>query len=166
MSDGVRIPLRRRDGSVRAYAIVDAADADWVNQWHWSFSDGYAVRNATSSPGEHHLLGMHRDLMGIGYGDVRDVDHKDRDRLNNRRSNLRVITKAGNRQNMPGVVTASSRYRGVSWHRHTAKWRAYVCSDGKYRHLGLFTDEVEAAEAARAARLRLLPYSIEQEIAS
>jgi hypothetical protein len=30
------IPLRARDGSVKAWALIDAADAAWLNQWRWS----------------------------------------------------------------------------------------------------------------------------------
>ena len=39
----VLIPLRARDGGVRAFAIVDAADADFVDQWRWRLNaNGYA----------------------------------------------------------------------------------------------------------------------------
>lgn len=160
--DGVLIPLRARDGSIRAYAIVDAADAEWVNRWRWSLSTGYAVRNATIAPGQHFILGMHREILGLGQGGEIEVDHINRDRLDNRRANLRAIPKAGNRQNVAGRPDASSRFRGVSWRPTLGKWVAYTHVAGKYRHLGSFADEHEAAVAARAARRALMAYTVEQ----
>lgn len=158
--DGVRIPLRARDGSVRAYTIVDAADADWANQWRWSLNEGYAHRKARVS-NQPRKVYLHRALLGLHAGEALIGDHINRDRLDCRRSNLRTVTRAGNTQNRGAKAGASSRYRGVGWHRASGKWRAYVRADNKSIHLGLFTDEVEAAEVARSARLRLMPYTIE-----
>lgn len=161
----VSIPLRARDGSIRAYSLIDAVDADAVNRWRWSLSAGYAVRRATTAPGEHHMLGLHRELLGLTYGDPLTVDHINHDRLDNRRANLRVISKAGNNQNVLGLSSGTSAFRGVSWVERLGKWRAYVQRDGKYIHLGMFTDEREAALVAQAARLDSMPFTVEQEIA-
>lgn len=41
-----RIPLRDRHGEVRAFAIVDDADFEWLNQWRWHLDgEGYARRS-------------------------------------------------------------------------------------------------------------------------
>jgi len=47
-ADGLtaRLPLFRRDGTVRAYAKIDANDATWVSQWRWHMVSGYAARAA------------------------------------------------------------------------------------------------------------------------
>lgn len=162
MSDAVRIPLRARDGSIRAYALVDAADAEFVNQWRWSLSKGYAARGERVGNKVRHFR-MHRELLGLRRGDAMDGDHINRDRLDNRRSNLRSLPKGANAQNQSSNAGSSSRHRGVSWDTGTGKWRAYVGSNGKTTFLGLFTEEREAAVVARAARLAMLPYTIERE---
>lgn len=156
--DSIRIPLRTRDRkTVRAYVIIDAADAQWVNQWRWCLNSvGYAVRREGKD-----IVLLHRALLGLVKGDGMEGDHIDRDKLNCRRSNLRAITKHGNRQNVPARKGASSKYRGVSWDKAAGKWVAGIGINGKRKYLGYFTDEHEAAEVARAARARYLPFALD-----
>src|SRR5690348_7035928 len=97
--DTARIPLRARDGSIRAHVIVDASDAAWVNQWRWSLSGGYAYRTATIN-GRKETVWLHRALLGCIQRDGIEVDHIDRDRLNCRRHNLRRLNHSGNAQNV------------------------------------------------------------------
>lgn len=163
----VRIPLRARDGSVRAYAVVDAVDADWVNQWRWSLdTSGYAKRVVYLGGGakvaRYRTLRLHREILNLSDWDGVDVDHINRDRLDCRRSNLRALTSAQNAQNQSSRL-GTSLHRGVSWHARTQKWQAYAYSDGsKQTYVGVFDDELAAAEAARHARLRLLPFTVER----
>lgn len=158
--DTALIPLRARDGSVRAYAIVDAADADWINQWKWHLDvDGYARRSQKIN-GKWQTLLMHRELLGLTQGDGLEGDHIDRNTLNDRRNNLRSLPKGKNMQNFPSMGGSSS-YRGVSWFKRTRKWRAQVQVDGRTVYVGYFRNEQEAANAARLARARLLPYSVD-----
>lgn len=156
-----RIPLRARDGSVRAYALIDAADAEWAAQWRWSLdSDGYAVRTEYAGKGKSvRLFRLHRELLGLMRGVATDGDHWDRNRLNNRRANLRATPKGGNAQNKSSHAGSSSQYRGVSWNKNARKWQATVSENGKVKYLGSYASEEEAAEVARAARERLMPYA-------
>jgi hypothetical protein len=157
--DTVRIPLRARDGRVRAYALVDTADAAWVNQWTWRLGGkGYAVRSEGWQR-SFRMIYLHRELLGLAFGDTRQGDHINMEKLDNRRTNLRIVTKAQQQQNQPGHRNASSRYRGVSWDTRVGKWHAFVRPNRKMVHLGFFDDELEAAEAARSARVRLLPFA-------
>lgn len=151
--DTVRIPLRARDGSVRAYALVDAADADWVNQRRWFLgTHGYAVRNHTRGV----MRWLHREILGLVPGDGMDGDHISRDRLDNRRANLRIVTRQANSHNTTGRG-GTSQHRGVCWDKYTGSWKANVMVNGKNVNLGRFHDESDAAEAARAGRARLMP---------
>ena len=154
------IPLRARDGSIRAYAIVDAADADWVNQWHWCLDNGYA-RRSQKADGRNQAILLHRELLGLTPFDNREGDHLDLDRLNNRRSNLRVLPYDGrpNTQNKRSYRGSTSAHRGVSWSTRYGQWVAQIQINGKGQFLGRFDDELEAAEVARAARARLMPYA-------
>ncbi len=157
----VRIPLRARDGSIRAYAVVDATDAERLTRWRWHLtSHGYAARCAWIDKRVRSIK-LHRDVLGLTFGDGIVVDHIDRDPLNNRRSNLRVVPASANKQNTGSYRGASSSYRGVRWYKPLGKWAAQIKTGGKNVHVGYFNDEVAAAEAARAARLRFMPYAVE-----
>lgn len=153
------IPLHGRSGVV-AHARIDAAQAEWAGQWRWCRNtNGYAVRYQHG--GRPKAIFMHRELLGLAYGDKREVDHIDRDRLNNTGANLRIVTRHQQMQNVGSNRGSSSRYRGVGWDKNRRKWLAYVTVGGRMHNLGRFDDEREAAEAAQAARKRLLPHAVE-----
>lgn len=160
----VRVPLRARDGAIVGHTLVDAIDADFVNQWTWRLdADGYARRSCRID-GRTYVFLLHRELMGLTFGDKLEVDHiapgwlSKRD---NRRVNLRIVTHAQQMQNNCSHRGASSPYRGVGWNKSSGKWAAFIVVNRKQHHLGYFTDEAEAAAVAREARLRLLPYAVD-----
>lgn len=157
-TNSAEIPLRRRDGSVRAIAYVDAADLAAVGDHAWCVSaGGYAGRTVYESGGQRTVL-LHRELMGLAPGDRREVDHVDRDPLNCRRKNLRVVSHAQNGQNRSAQRGARSKHRGVSWYGRYGKWSARVKLDGKHHFGGYFDDEEAAARAAAALREELLSH--------
>lgn len=149
------IPLRDMDGAVVAHTLIDTGDVALVNQWRWSLTRGYAKRVGWSD-GKPQLIYMHRLILGLGADDDTEVDHISRVKIDNRRSNLRTVTHADNMQNVPGREGASS-HRGV--YRLSGKWAAGLSVNGKSIHLGSFDSEEEAAEIARSARARLMPYA-------
>lgn len=77
---------------------------------------------------------MHRFLLGLGCGDKRQVDHENRDGLDNRRDNLRVVTHQQNGFNRGA--------KGYSWFR--GKCQAHIKVNGKNIHLGYFDTPAEA----------------------
>jgi len=72
------------------------------------------------------------------------VDHKDRDSLNNQRSNLRPATDVQNAQNR-GIRKHSTPYKGVHFRKSYRKYIAYIQINKKFKYLGVFTDAKEAA---------------------
>ncbi len=54
-----------------------------------------------------------------------------------------------------GPSSKSSKYKGVSWHKHSCKWYAYIQYNGKMHGLGYFHDQVEAAAAYDAEAQRV-----------
>jgi hypothetical protein len=158
----VQIPLRARDGTIRAYALVDASDAEWANQWTWRlYNTGYAARCERDFDGRLRAIMLHRELLGLADGNKLTGDHVNRDRLDNRRANLRSMTKAAQRQNVTSARGATSRFLGVSWHPQCRRWRAKVTANGKQHYLGLFDTEEAAAEAALQGRRRLMPFAVD-----
>lgn len=158
----VSIPLRLRGVPLEVNTLVDAADAAWVNQWPWHINQyGYAYRSPRVD-GVQRCVFLHRLILGLTPGDGLQGDHINRDRLDNRRSNLRVAPAGMNQQNRRSYVGSTSRYRGVCWHIHRKAWMASLQQRGKKTlFLGYFDDEHEAGMAAQAARLRELPYAVD-----
>lgn len=164
MNRAAPIPVWAHNGAIRTYATVDAADAEFANRWRWHLHSGYVARG-TRRPGTRRVIvvWLHRELLGITHWDGLEGDHVNRNRLDCRRSNLRVVTHAQNMQNSPAHPGSSSTYRGVSWEAIRRKWLARVRVSGKLILVGRFDDELDAANAVQAARLRLLPYSVAEQ---
>ncbi len=125
--------------------FVDDNDFIWLNQWKWSLSNGYAQR---VNKGQH--IAMHRLIMEEPKD--REIDHINGLRHDNRRVNLRIVTKAQNQQNKPRYYSQKSQYKGVSWHNHfrstgSGLWRVRVGSTGNRIDIGLFKKERHAAVA-------------------
>ena len=73
------------------------------------------------------------------------IDHVDNDGSNNRLENLQLISQREN--SSKDKKGYSSKYVGVAWYEATSKWQAKIMIDGKRKHLGHFTNEIEAAQA-------------------
>lgn len=78
------------------------------------------------------------------------VDHKDRDRANNRWLNLREANRHQNSRNAKLRVDNSSGVKGVYWIEKTKRWRA-VINGPKNKHLGYFSSLVDATMARQEA---------------
>jgi hypothetical protein len=134
------IPLTR--GKV---ALVDDEDYEWLSHFRWSYmTKGYAARTKTRN-GTHSVLYMHRVIM-LPDPD-QQIDHINRDTLDNRRRNLRVCT---NRQNIAAGIFPPgqySRHRGVTWDKSRRMWSAQVKHRPQQLALGRFDNEVDAALA-------------------
>lgn len=120
------------------YAIVDDSDYQFLNQWKWSLSSGYAVRIVKAK-------GIHMHRLVNKTPDHMETDHVDGDKLNNRKINLRSVTLRQNAWNRPSCVGSSSRFKGVFWIKRRNKWGAKIVYMGKQIWLGQFKCEVEAA---------------------
>lgn len=100
----LRVPLFNRTGEIVGYALIDASDADLVMPFQWRLiqtGKGYAHRKLGNwRYGTEQQILMHREIMGLPrYRDGHEVDHKNRNGLDNRRDNMRIVTHAQNQQN-------------------------------------------------------------------
>lgn len=121
----------------------------------------WSLNNSGHVIGRHPVHGnilVHRLLMldALDKSDIERpcVDHLDRDPLNNRISNLRIVDYATNNRSRR-VVGKSSRFPGVYWNKRSRKWQARIRVDKKHLNLGYFADERDAARAYRAAFKRV-----------
>ena len=117
-------------------ALVDDADYDRVGAHKWfavqrpGCQTWYAARNSSRANGPRRQILMHREIMGITDPAI-EVDHRDRDGLNNTRGNLRTCTQAQNSYNRRRSGPKTSRFHGVCWTKKLRKWHAQI------RHAGV-----------------------------
>lgn len=136
----------------RGVALVDDEDYEALSQYIWHFSKGYAAR----SGGGKTLL-MHREILDAQPGQI--VDHRDRNRLNNQRSNLRIVTYSQNNANVGLQRNNTTGYRGVSLDPRTGRYLACVKINKKTYQIGQFRQAKKAAIARDA--FAILLYGIE-----
>ncbi|MFG0231749.1 HNH endonuclease [Achromobacter sp. 413638] len=109
---------------------------------------GYVVVNFSGG----NLFGVHRLAIALATDSwPRYVDHIDRNRANNKLSNLRTCTKSENQCNRGVQRNNKCGRKGVYLHA-PGKWRARVMKGGVLKDLGLFAsaDEAHLAYAASA----------------
>ncbi len=133
--------------------LLDDADAAYYDKHTWCMSrdDGYVSRRIERI-GTKKRINLHRELLKARKG--RYVDHINGYKLDNRRSNLRLCSKAQNCHNRKRPITNTSGYTGVSLNNN-GRWRADVRADGKLNYLGVFDSALEAAIARDQAAIRL-----------
>jgi hypothetical protein len=134
------IPLSR--GLV---ALVDDEDFDWLSQWKWFLNThGYAARKTSGAGGVRRRdIFMHREILCPHQGLL--TDHKNGDRLDNRRANLRMCSR---RQNNCNRAPSSGReYLGVSFDRTRGLWMARVSVNRRQTTFGRFATAEDAARA-------------------
>ena len=136
------------------HALVDDEDFEFLSQWKWHLSHGYAQRSINVSRfgngKKTKTIRMHRTIMQLS--ERTSIDHINGDGLDNRKSNLRACTGKQNQQNRK--THYNKRFKGVNWHRRVSKWQTSIRVDGKLRHLGYFIDEIEAAKMYNKAALQ------------
>jgi len=87
---------------------------------------------------------VHRFIMGLETSG--QIDHKNRNRLDCRRANLRIATVQQNIANSgKRKGNFSSKYKGVFRSGH--QWKASIQMKGVVHHLGIFDSEEEAGRA-------------------
>ena len=130
------------------FAIVDAADYEWLSQWKWSLETNhsgnkYAMRMEGKRGNQKHVS-MHRVIMGAHPGE--EIDHIDGDGLNNRRGNLRKCTHTQNQYNQR-KTRGLSKYKGVTFNKGKGRWMAQIRIGVKFKFLGYWNSEKDAAAA-------------------
>lgn len=126
------------------YTVIDEKDFDEVSRFKWCFDGLYATRNCEIG-GKRTMQRLHLFLMGPADG--MEVDHRDLDRLNNRRSNLRCATRGQNGCNRGIHKNNKSGHKGVILCKRTGRWIAGIVVNKSRKHLGTY-DSPEEAHAA------------------
>lgn len=127
--------------------IADVEDADFLSSRCWSLS---SKNYAQCLDGKLHRMLLEHDGPEF-------VDHANGDKLDNRRSNLRLCAageSVWNRGKLKTKAVTSSKYKGVTWCGKQG-WVARIGAYGKRHWLGAFKTEGEAAAAYDSAAVQL-----------
>ena len=117
--------------------MVSDEDVDKVRPYRWYLKDGYAVTSIQYKRVKMHHLIMGKPPKGL------EIDHANRNRLDNRRENLRFLTRSQN---------AKNREAGKGIRQRGSKWEAYIQVDNKQKYLGMFENSAEARETYLQAK--------------
>lgn len=81
------------------------------------------------------------------------IDHRNRNRADNRIDNLRECSDAQSRRNVGKCISrrTTSKYKGVYWCKQKNKWHSRIGANYTHRHLGFYDNEEAAARAYDAA---------------
>lgn len=137
------------------FFLIDQTDFPEVSKYSWQHGKrGYPICHyPRDENGKSKTVTLHRFLLGEKAINL-DVDHISGDKLDNRRSNLRVCSHQENMFNQNLRSTNTSGYIGVSQMKSTGKYEAYIHPNGKKISLGTYTDIVEAATVRDRAALK------------
>lgn len=135
------------------FAMVDDIDFEELSKYRWAahrHKNGvwYAERTVSGK-----VILMHRYILNPPDGML--VDHKDRDGLNNQRTNIRLATRGQNNANRRAAITSqTSKFLGVAFEKDRQKWTARIRKNGIGYRLGSFQSEREAAMAYNSAAVK------------
>jgi dCMP deaminase len=134
-------------------SIIDYDLYTLINSYKWcAYESGYTnyaiTRNKNNNKTKNVV--MHRfilDYLGFNINNM-DVDHINCNGLDNRISNLRIVSRSLNNANHSKLASHNkSGYTGVSWNKQQNKWHSIIQVNKKQIHLGFFEDKIEAALA-------------------
>jgi hypothetical protein len=133
-------------------ALISTCDYTYLNGWKWYFAKhhankgGYAVRNGAKGG----TIYMHK-VIAARQGIEGEVDHRNQNKLDNQRRNLRPATRGQNKANCGRQSNNKSGYTGVGWHRYRGTWQAYIQVKGKSMHLGYYPPTISGKKSAARA---------------
>lgn len=135
--------VRNDNHSPAVEFIIDTEDIGILGNSLWCYNcNGYIKNNKVL---------LHRAVMKAKPNEF--VDHRDHNKTDCRKGNLRIATKVQNSQNSNTPKSNTSGYKGVIWNKKNKKWMAFIIINGKSTYLKSFTDKKQAAAAYNMAAI-------------
>ena len=143
----VHVKLRNVDEEM----LCDVDDWEKLKTHCWyKDSQGYArttiLTPKKSSPAFHTLIFTPKE--------GEEIDHISRNKLDNRKSNLRSATRSQNMQNKDIISSNTSGITGVRWHSQSGNWAAQINVNKKRINLGYFKNKEDAIKAREEAEVK------------
>jgi hypothetical protein len=148
-TDFCKIVLRDVNGFFVAHTIIDIEDVEKVKRYKWRYGKGYAVTDVHKKE-----KWLHHFIIGIPQEGFQ-VDHINRNKLDNRRSNLRFASSSQNQANRSLSSNNTSGFKGVYYDRRCKKWCSKVGYNNKEKRLGYFDAIEDAVETYDKTALEL-----------
>lgn len=135
-----QIKINNKDNQT-LYTIVDDIDYYLLSKYRWYLKPrGYV---AAYIKDKEYLI--HRFIMNPNKGLY--IDHKNHNKLDNRRSNLRICTQSENMGNSHAPNTNTTGYKGVIWDKSKNRYKARIMKNGIMNYIGSYKDINEAGKA-------------------
>jgi hypothetical protein len=129
-------------------ALVDDEDFEYLNQWKWYANKigntFYALRSIhfyKDGKRTGKAILMHREILNPENG--LDIDHINRNGLDNRRCNIRIVTRRQNLQNRKNQAELIGSYIDHAHHNY----RSSIFINGKAKFLGVYRNQQDAHKA-------------------
>ena len=141
-------------------AVVDDDDVEMLKHFTWGINKCWNKKTnkhphfyaGCNHPGGKSCFLMHRMIVDAPKGKI--VDHINGDKLDNRKSNLRICTQRENIENSKKYINNNSGQKGVCWDNKHKKWNAYIKIPKCYRRLGQYDKLGDAIKARKLAEIR------------
>ena len=137
------------------FALLDNHDYDKLSKYNWGLGPRKYIQRTKTENGKQTSVVIHREIMGCIKGDGKTVDHVNRNRLDNRRVNLRLVNRQQSATNCSMGKNNTSGYKGVSFLKSENIWQSRVMFNYKSHFLGNFKTAQEAGRAYDKKTLEL-----------
>lgn len=122
--------------------LVDKEDINKINKTNWRLNEkGYVISSINKKSVKIHNLILNRNTENRKV----TCDHINRNKLDNRKENLRIVSHIINNINTDRVEKA----RGYIFRKDRNKWMAYIRRNNKLKTIGYYNTEEEAKQARR-----------------
>ncbi len=132
------------------YTIIDTEDYDKIKDYCWHEHRGYTTSSRTN--GEIGEYRIHQLIMNIPKG--MEADHINRNKLDNRKCNLRVCSHADNSKNRGIRICNTTGYTGIFFKKSSNRYHASIYSNGKSIFLGSFKNKQDAINVRHEAEIK------------
>lgn len=128
---------------------IDTTDKDFILNFYWAEQDGYIttqIKTDECKKGRRKLRKVHQLLIPdvpTGF----EVDHIDRNKRNNTRKNLRIVTHQENMQNTGLPSTNKTGCKNISFDKNSGKYLVVFRFKNKKYYVGRF-EKIEDAKIA------------------
>jgi hypothetical protein len=130
-------------------ALVDDEDYEFLNTFKWCANKIGSTFYAATGLADGRVFHMHSLILQktSGY----EIDHINRNGLDNRRSNIRLVTRSDNNRNSKIRSDNTTGVKGVYYNKTNNNWYARIAVNKKWKYIGSFSTKEEAVIARRLA---------------
>lgn len=152
MEDHAEIVLYDRNSIKKAISKIDLEDIEKIKKYKWSCTKGgRGIKYYAQTISQNRCLKLHRYLLD--YCGELDIDHIDGDTLNNRKSNLRIVSHQENMQNQKIRSGNKTGYTGVYFNNINKVYVAQIKVNYRMIYLGSFKNIEDAIKERKLAEL-------------